>query len=314
MMRQAGKGRLRGATLAVVSTAAVATLALAAATAVGGGAMGHNLDNLAALRVILGEGVTAGGEVRTANDYLSGLAAYADGDYASAATHLRAAQPTHGEFARHWLALSLEAQGKPQEGRVALDLHNPAELALFGDILLREWAAADEEDKQAHLARLQAGQPQWILPYANRLIEAQHLEDAATWTQAAPDFATSPDALVTLGNVRYLQERFDEAQLLFGQAYQLRPDAMTAYAYGRSLGLGLEPDRGAALLEEAARTADDALLPWVLRELGVSLARGGRCAEAQVVFERAAASDPGAENQARVATAIREYGEVCVPR
>jgi tetratricopeptide (TPR) repeat protein len=300
--------------------AAVVALALAAAVATGSGALGHTLGNRAALQAVMaGAGETGTGETGAgtgalpANDYLRGRAAYAAGDYAQATAHLRAAVPTHGEFARHWLALSLEAEGQPRAGRLALDLENPAELALYGDILLREWATADAADKEEYLARLQNEQPQWVLPYANRLIEAQHFEDAAAWAQAPPDFATSPDALVTLGNARYMQERFDEALALFEQAYTLRPDAISAYWYGTALAEGDQPERGAALLAEAvqAATPDTPLLPWMLRMMGVGQARAGRCAEAQAAFDRAAASDPRAENQTRVAEVRSQYRDQC---
>jgi hypothetical protein len=99
------------------------------------------------------------------------------------------------------------------------------------------------------------------------------------------------------------------------QAYLLRPDMESGYWYGRALALGAAPQEGVKVLETAATAADgDPLLPWILRDLAVGYARSGQCAAAEDAFTRAAAADPSAENQARIATARREYGDTCIPQ
>jgi len=286
-------------------------LALLLALLFGGATLVQGAGDAAALKQITGDAPARG--AGWANAYVSGLAAYTAGDYAGAADHLAAALPTHGPFARHWLALSLERAGNPAAGRAVLDVTDDAELALYGDILLREWPSASPADKAGYLALLQTHKPAAILPYANRLIAAGYPAEAEGWAQEMPDFATSPDALVTLGSALYAQGRLQEAKPLLGRAYALRADAVTAYWYGTVLSESDQPEAGAALLEEAARgaAADTPLLPWMLRALAVGFARGGRCAEADAAFDRAAASDRGAENQARVAEARAQYGEQC---
>lgn len=285
-------------------------LALLLALLFGGATLVQGAGDAAALKEIMGDGPARG--AGWANAYMSGLAAYTAGDYAGAANLLAAALPTHGPFARRWLALSLERAGDPAAGRAALDVADDAELALYGDILLREWPSAAAADKAGYLALLQARKPAAILPYANRLIAAGYPAEAEGWAQAMPDFNTSPDALVTLGSALYAQGRLQEAKPLLGRAYALRADAVTAYWYGTVLSESEEPEAGAALLTEAATSAADTpLLPWMLRAMAVGFARGGRCAEADAAFDRAAASDGGAENQARVAEARALYGEQC---
>jgi tetratricopeptide (TPR) repeat protein len=280
------------------------------------GALAQNGGNVAALRQIIGGSAAGEKAPETANHYLAGLAAYSRGDFAAATEQLRAALPSHAAFARHWLALSLEQDGKPQEARSVLDVSNNAELSLYGDILLRDWEGAPAADRQDYLVRVQSRHPDWLLPFALGLLQEGHQEDAREWVQAIPQYTSSPDALVALGQVFLAQERTDEAIEQFERAYTLRPDALTGYWYGRWLAVGPEPQRGTAVLEQviAAAGSDEPLLPWLLRDLGVGYARSGRCDEAQKILTRAAAVDPSTENQDRVATAVREYAAPCVSR
>ena len=186
-------------------------------------------------------------------------------------------------------------------------------MELYGDILLRQWETAPAADKQEYLALLQARWPEWILPYADRLIWARQLDDATLWAQTALDYADQRTAFVVLGRAALEQGDSATAETWFAQAYEQRQDRETAAWYGLLLATGNDPVRGTALLEEAvaATASDHPERPWLLVMTGIGAARSGDCAKASAIWNQAAATDPSQKNQDFVVSVREQYRQQC---
>ena len=288
-------------------------LLLAAIQVVSGGTLQLNRGNVAALKQIM-EDPAAPNNMTGASDYLTGVTEHHRGDYADALRHLQAAATDYGTFARHWLALTLEQQGKPNSARQILDLNNDAELALYGDILLREWDMAPVSDKTGYLALLQKRQPDWIILYANRLIDTNHAVDAVTWAEAVPNYESSPGSLLALGVALSLVDgSLDRATTILKRAYEADRSSMSAYRYGTALIETGAPGKGIAVLEEAIAAAlnNDPLLPLLSYQLAAGYALSGRCADAVTALARSAAGDQSETHKARVAAAAQALSGEC---
>ena len=230
-------------------------LLLSAVQAVSDGTLQLNRGNVAALKQIMGD-PAAPADITGASNYITGVTEYHQGKYADAVEQLQAALTNYGTFARHWLALALEQEGKPTSGRQVLDLHNDAELALYGDILVREWDTAPLFDKTGYLALLQERQPAWIVLYANRLIDTNHAADAVTWAEAMPNYESSPGALLALGVALSLVDgSLDRATTILMRAYEADRSSMSAYRYGTALIETGAPEKSVAVFEEAIAAA-----------------------------------------------------------
>ena len=272
----------------------------------------HNLGNVAALKQIMGESVAPANTVGASN-YLAGVTAYQRGDYATAVEQLHIAKDRYGPFARHWLALSFEREGESATGRQILNVDNDAELALYGEILLREWTTASTTDKTNFLTLLKERRPNWVLQFANRLIDTNHMTDAAMWAAAVPNYESSPGALLALGTALFMDGSVDRGTTILKRAYETGGNSMTAYRYGVALNATGVPEKGAAVLEQAIDVAasDDRLRPLLLYELGIGYALSGRCSDATAALERSAAADHSDTHQARVAAAVMAFRGRC---
>lgn len=287
-------------------------LLLAVVQAYVNGQFTHNLGNVAAVKLLFADN-TDSTYAASASDYFLGLMAYAQKNYAVADQRLHTAMVTHRPYARHWIALAMEKEGRSEAGRMTLDLYDRSEVLLYGDMLMREWDIASADEKDQYRNFLKAQEPSLLLPFADRLLSAGDYKDAGTWASAIPDYQTSIDALTILGKAALGEDAPAIAEKWFGSAYGLKQNTATAYLYGLALALGSQPERAIKILETgvADTAGEDPTLPWMLRMLAIAHARSGHCAEAVKVFDEAAASNFGDENQQRVAASRDQYMKLC---
>jgi arylsulfatase A-like enzyme/tetratricopeptide (TPR) repeat protein len=142
------------------------------------------------------------------------------------------------------------------------------------------------------------------LRFAGRLDEA-----AATLEQTARENAGFPQPLLSLGEVRILQQRFDDASAIFGRVLAMVPDHIEALRRLGDLDLR-KGDLASAESRYARIVALDAGDAQATTRLGVVRMRTGRGNEALALFERAATLEPGnAEALLYLAGAFAARGE-----
>lgn len=247
----------------------------------------QNLDNKNALDGIIG-GAIDSYELQFASPYLLGLLALHTGQTELAVEHFQSISKRDNWFARRSLALTLEQSDQWREAILILQQPLPTDIKLRNEIAFRHWNEMDIAEREGHLEYLMKTNPSDIELFAALLLTIQHYADAESWAMTALNISPTASAYTTLGASRFYLGNLQGAEEAFARGYALTPDGMTAYWYGRVLAERGNAPAAVPILEKLVATTDplDPVMPWYLRELAVSYAVAGQCAQAHSTFDK----------------------------
>ncbi len=248
-----------------------------------------------------------------ASAYLKGVVYLKHGLYFQAVEALSSTQSPNPLLVNWYLAQAQEKVGNWQIALSLLDENVPAHMKLYISVLVKHLNELPSEQQGIWLEKVKQ-HPDMMVQFAAQLLAEAQYEQVAEWIVQIPDYGKSTDALLILGqSYFYRSGGVERAEATFRLAYQLLPDAITAYWYGRSMAYTGKPDQALPLLREAvAKASSRSDAAWYLLALGGTQAQLEHCREARDAYDQALEMDPSPENVQRVSAARASLSQVCV--
>lgn len=253
--------------------------------------------------------------VHGASDYLEGLSAFRQGDYARAIELLH--QARRGELLSRWiLAQSEDRLGNLKEALGNLDPRIPVECRLYGTILFAHLPKFSPTEQAQWRAGLRRDCPYLLVSYAQTLFDDGDYAATLMWANSFPEREDSLTVQLLIGQSHFYLGEYSEAETILQATYQKFPsEHSTSYWYGAALLSINKPESAIPLLEKAAEIVRVVPSPtteaWYEGTLAKAYMRAGRCIEANAAINRAWTLDNSRYNVARIETLRVALSNTC---